>query len=747
MPIIKLNEVELNNIKYPITGLVKPILASVFAPKQVIGDYTKDSDPDISKWIISDQRGGILVEEMDEAVHANRAYWSNCQLGFKGHIVLPTLVTDCGSGELSDKQHVEIFQFDGEIYASFDEFLRVFDNTNTDFNDAVKTLAGNPTDAEKCINILFIACDSLGYYYNPKLFIPDRLIDGGLETWTDANTLTNWTKTGTGTLTQEDLEIQEGLYSAKLVSGAGSGDTFEVYQDISWNSDFAPRKFKVTAKVKASHTTYVDLRIDDGEGITGTNPTGTSWETIECERTLDADATRLRITMRVKESSGARTAYFDDLQFSFTETTDPWCYRDHIEAKFFVEWDAKAFKLDAENQLAYSTDGFTWTNNGKLNLDDDDVNEVFVHRDATGNPIIYAATKKGLYAHDYANAKWIQTELMLPDHNNAGKGAVRWRDACFISAGLDVHKYTVAETATIIPVGLDRDDGLPAKYDGEIVKFIKGYNDMFALVDSSQVSGEGFSGVYAYDAKGWQCKWNASGADNDKAMHTGIVSSAYAYYLWFDHNGKVYRMPLQRGIRNPMKIPTSTYGTTGIHLTPWFDAAWAGDKLALSLVVFCKDTTASDYVLVQYRIDHSDTDFDTGWDTLGTIYAAGDGVETEYTFGSDLGTLFKAIQFRLVLVRGSTTTLTPDVLYMMLKYKRVIPPTWGWRFTIDCTEEHDGLSAQQLLDAVITAAQVKTLVPFVYKDTTYYVEIKSVEGERLTGEGDKGTYNVLVKKL
>jgi len=296
---------------------------------------------------------------------------------------------------------------------------------------------------------------------------------------------------------------------------------------------------------------------------------------------------------------------------------------------------------------------------------------------------------------------------------------------------------------------LDKDDGLPQLYGGEVVKFIKGYNEFFALVNSTYEGTTSYSSVMANDGKGWQSWWT-DGTVNE-AMHTGIVSSVVAHRLWFTAGTAVYWIALQKNIRNPKKVSTFAYSTGGIHITPWFDANWVGQKLALQFKIFCKDTTATESVLVQYRIDHATTAVATTWTTLGTVVAAGDGVETTYTFGSSLGTNFKAIQFKFTLARTNATPATdklksPDVQYAVLEYQKIIKPTWGWAFTIDCNKEYNGRTPNQMLDAVVTAAELEVLTPFLYKDTTYYVRVKSVEGERLTGDGRKGTYNVLVHK-
>lgn len=123
------------------------------------------------------------------------------------------------------------------------------------------------------------------------------------------------------------------------------------------------------------------------------------------------------------------------------------------------------------------------------------------------------------------------------------------------------------------------------------------------------------------------------------------------------------------------------------------------------------------------------------------------GTETTFDFGSSAGTAFKDIQFRLDLARGSTTTSTPDVRYVTLEYNKVIPKVWGWSMILDCTQGCNGVPPKTLLAALVTAAETETLVTFVYRSTTHYVQVMSVDSEELTGDTEKGTYRVFLREV
>ena len=481
----------------------------------------------------------------------------------------------------------------------------------------------------------------------------------------------------------------------------------------------------------------------------------------------------------------------------------------------------------------------------------------------------------------------------MPDHPNGGEGATSWWDAIYISSGLDIRKYVVGASASIVQAGLSKEDGIPEEYNGEIVELVNGENYLYALVDASATSGNSKSGIFAYDDVGWEhvwappttliedCEdaWNelvdgdvtatldtddfqvgsgscklvvATGAgagdilateamsaidlsdhnsvslrikstvaldsgdlqlllDNtaqcaspleaidipavsadtwtkvvltlaaassdtaivsvglkmvvDKgaftvnldqiegqtyngSMKSAIVSSSSsAYALYFGHDSKIYKIDLYRGIRNPHKLPgTFTYGTDGIHMTPWFDAGTAVEsKTAKRVHLFCKGMSANESVIARYRIDHDETDRDTGWTTLGTITSNG---KTTFTFGTnEVGVAFQDLQFRFDLARGGTTTNSPKITAVVLEYLKITKRLWNWNMTIDCMESFDDLTPQEIWAALKVAAESTTLLEFTFRgetdgSETHYVFVHPFNGITQTGENHEGKYNL-----
>jgi hypothetical protein len=92
--VVEPNEIFLNGVYYPTTRPVRSTLASIYPAKVVIGDTTKDSQLRSSIIAWSDWRGGIGINRMEGAGEVNRAWFSECQLRYKNHLVLPGLVTE-----------------------------------------------------------------------------------------------------------------------------------------------------------------------------------------------------------------------------------------------------------------------------------------------------------------------------------------------------------------------------------------------------------------------------------------------------------------------------------------------------------------------------------------------------------------------------------------------------------------------------------------------------------------------------
>ena len=458
-------------------------------------------------------------------------------------------------------------------------------------------------------------------------------------------------------------------------------------------------------------------------------------------------------------------AHYDANGSGYTRFDGSTWTEDATDSQYVAAWDDRLWGISYAGQLWYSIVAGTEVNDAKLPLPAGSVTGLFVARDAGGEPILYAATKKGLFAHDAANSKFIQTELTIPNHPHAGKGTIRWRDSIYMPAGLGVYKYiNQAGGAVLAVTGPDRDDGVPTNQRGTI-KFMTGsHNELFAGLDASTApnitSGDsipyqwqshhgsmvidddtGYSTILGYDDMGWETKWTASSAG--RSLQSLTVSDAYdEYRMWWGFNGEIKFMKIPSDIINPSFVSDFEFAASGVHETPWFNAGQAEvDKLALKLRVEVQDASSTETVAVEYATDYAES-----YTSLGTITS--DGI-TSYTFGSSAGTAFRAIKFKLSLARTTNTgtvnytKLTPDVVSTTLEWRKKLPSKWGHQVQVDINKEYKGKSPKDLRAALLSAIESTTLVEFTFRDDSggtrnYHVDVASATGMEYTGTDERG---------
>tara|TARA_R110002126_G_scaffold2277_1_gene13264 strand:- start:1222 stop:3111 length:1890 start_codon:yes stop_codon:yes gene_type:complete len=453
----------------------------------------------------------------------------------------------------------------------------------------------------------------------------------------------------------------------------------------------------------------------------------------------------------------------------YTFTTDASTFTDMSvsagavrNVEYFAIWHGQLWGIDNEGVLKQWASGpaANPTEKGALPLPDGYVTSLFVYRDASGSPIIYAGTKVGLWAFDETNNRWESTELRLPFHERSGSGTVVWRDAVYFPAGNAIYKYqTGSNTAVVSLVGFDRDHGIPKAYAGQIIKLIGTHNDLLAFVNadtsvsysvfatgrqasgfggsSAVVSGTGASSVLGFNDTAWEVKW--VGGVNI-GLTTGHVGFAYnEYRMWYAIGSDLYWIELSPDVINPEQTTGFEYDTGGGTLeTPWFDGGdAAGNKTAISLRAITSSCSANITVQLSYAVD-----FTESYTSLGTITTNG---TTTYDFASGVGVEFSSIKFKATLASNISVS-SPDLNLIELRWREKIPPKYGFSITIDAAKSFRGSSPKQILDNITTVINTNTLVPFTYKDNdsdrTYYVDLVAASGFEFTGLDERGQIQV-----
>ena len=374
------------------------------------------------------------------------------------------------------------------------------------------------------------------------------------------------------------------------------------------------------------------------------------------------------------------------------------------------------------------------------------------------------------------HAKFVKTEMEFPFHPHAGKGTTRWRDSIYFPSGLGLYKYiNGSNNAVLTVVGPDRDDGLPADNRGTIMLAEGTHNELLVGVDSTTNptvtsadsvpyqwsmhhfgspvidNATGYSSILGYNELGWEAKWVASTAGRKiDAMH---VSNAYSdvnenYRLWWGFDDTVYYMKLPVDIINPSKVTEFEYKSSGNHETPWFNAGQSEiEKLALQLKVEVQDSSSTETVVVQYATDYAES-----YTSMGTINSNG---ITTYTFGSNLGTAFRSIKFKLTLARTTNTSTanylkkSPDVVSMTLIWRKKLEAKWGHQVGVSLNRDYKGKTPKQLRAKLIEAIESSNLVEFTFRDDdstnrNYYVDVTSATGLESTGYDERGSSTIML---
>ncbi|MFA4917126.1 MAG: hypothetical protein WC560_10710 [Syntrophales bacterium] len=755
--VINEGEVLLNSVKYPIEGVVRPQLLSRFPAKIITGDSSYDNQNELSNWIIRNQSGGLGIEEMDESVHADRNLFTNCIVDYPGHIRLPRLATGVTLPTMP---------------AIADGGMEIWTNptTLTNWTAVVKdpdkeSGAGNVYAGTYSAKIDTSGGGGAAYIYQAvttiatiagKRFTFKAYVKTASATMARVAITTDGTA---GTTTYSDYHTGGGTFEQLSVSAVVPSDATYV---------------RVACHCANTGIAYFDA---------ATVPSLTGGTFGLCNFNSNLYLWANTVILKLNTSTGNAFTYVGDVGTAITDmvssinsrmyvavgdTTKYW-YMSTVEvftqapgatslANWFLQWDGKLQEFRTDGTSFYSTDpdagggGATWTAYGTVtDIPAAKLRKSVIYQDTDGNDIIYWPNSIILKAHDATNTKYVDTKVKLSDHPNGAKGCLFWQDALYISQGLQVKKYVIGSTASLTDVGLDRDDGLMAEYNGEIVKLVEGETEMYALVDAAETtSGNCQSTIIGYDGKGWRVIW--SDPDLRQHLYDAIISTAYGYRLWFIYSStpNVAYIDLQRGLKNPSQLSSVLkYATSGIWISPWFDAGTpVYTKCLKQVTTFCKNITATETVVVKYRTNHTNIDRDTGWTTLATLDTTGENNKVETQLASGAGVTFSAIQFRLDLVRGSTTTATPDVQALVSSYLKNTDPTYGWTFTVTCGENYHIKSPKALYEALATAIASETLITFLFRDNastqTHYVKITGFNGIQETGHGYYGKYAVSV---
>lgn len=737
--------ITVNSEKYTLKSSLLSRFISPLPGKVNIGPDEFDNQININTWTIADQRGGLGVSEMDERVHADRYWWSNCITDHKNHLFLPRLATsvtipttgwtltnaDMETG--SPPSNWNTADGGGGAAATFSR------NSGYEGGYGYRIVCAN-SGGDDYGYIHQIASGTAADYQSKIVIVTARI-------WADSSACS--------------LKIDDGLATSTSAHSGGSGwelitvihimhaSANQLQVKAGYLSGDNGLKIAVIDDVKVgtigSFSLFAnfngELYMANGDIISKLNSGRTAFEIVAALPEV--------ITALIPTVNSTLLIYLgDEENYFYMDTDDVFRKTNVTDATRGISWDSKAWKMNADGNWwhAATPNSATpsWTSKAGITDIASQIERLFIGKDANGDDVIYCATNSTLKVYDFTNDKWISTALKLPNHPTGGKGATYWHDGHYLSYGLRIKKYVTGQTATISETGLNRDDGLPSEYNGEITRFLgEGASDnLYALVDSSVTSGNSKSGLYAYDGRGWKCWWIDT--SNNGAMNDVIISGAQSgYAIYWDSGGTLYYIDLHRGLQNvDQLLGTQKFMSTGIHISPWFDAGTqAFDKLFVRLLNFSRLITTSETVVLKYRTDKTNIDIGTGWDTLDTLNTTGQAGKNIKALFSGAGKKFQSIQFALDLASSGANTLSPDVQANVLAYELLTggEGNWVWVFTILYDGAYGPFPGEQQ-ENIETALQLDTLVPIIFRDTTTpkYCRLTLLSQTSQTGSGHIG---------
>lgn len=382
-------------------------------------------------------------------------------------------------------------------------------------------------------------------------------------------------------------------------------------------------------------------------------------------------------------------------------------------SQWICEWNGNLYSLDPNGLLWLTPDLVTWTIKDQLPLPAGEARGLLVFFNADEKPELHAPTRDGLWLYNAdigTTGQWFRTRVTFPRYPTAG-AAAEWRGDLFEASALDVYHWT---GRVVSPTGLSRDDGLPADWQGDIVKLLGTHQWLVAAVGSNPAISpppavQTTSGawrvrilalaasramLFAWTGAAWHPLWMA-GTTGTAVLWLGTTSGAGKRYLVWGSAGTCYRQPLPLGVFNPRETPDWTYADEGELVSGWFDSGKPEVlKVALDFEARLLSASATALAEIYYALDG-----ETCWHSLLTQTV--DHAAAPTLFGPDgEGVLFYKIRCRVVL--RAPLPATPLALdFAVLTYLPEVRRLYGLTATIDLSEPRTSRALEVALQATL----------------------------------------------
>ena len=482
------------------------------------------------------------------------------------------------------------------------------------------------------------------------------------------------------------------------------------------------------------------------------------------------------VTISHPASNGRHTQYLvfahrSGAGSAFTYTSDGRTFHSNTkDARFLTYWGDRLWGMDDDGTLwqgpagPLTTSSSDYIDTAALPLPPGYATSLFVGPDTSGKPIIYAGAKVGLYAHDDANNRFVETPAQWPKHDHGGSGATTWRGVIYAPASRHIYAYSPTRRTFDIAFPRQGEDGLStlAGTRGAITTLIPTHLDLAMIVDglgafftpADIFLWDGRSVMHAHTVPSWM------------SITAAAVSNAYGEYrLWwatddglFGASPNIGYTDLLETLTNPQYGVTSSYSigypdANGLlraqHTYPWFDAGQPEvTKTALRIRVVTQECTATESIEIYVSLDYDES----ASRLIGKITTNGMTTFDLPTQTDPKGIEFKALQIECRLKRGADQTKTPILVSTSLEYRKKIPTKYGFTFDVMLNQEHAGRTPKDMRADLESAAQSPNLVEFTFRDTTgsprtHYVDIVALSASQETGLDPHGTTTVTLEEI
>lgn len=464
-------------------------------------------------------------------------------------------------------------------------------------------------------------------------------------------------------------------------------------------------------------------------------------------------------------------AYLIDTGTTLTESASP---------KFvsFAVFDNKLIGITTGGRMYRTVDGTTWTPYDLTYQLSKSyrIRKIIPYYDRGDRPTLFVLTDRDMWQFDPDGPELFRIDSGWASHKYHAHAACVWNGQLFVATGMSVKRFT---GGTWMPVGLDRDFGLPAEYQGHIVEMVAGLNGLYALVQADGTGSSVYgskSTIHEFSGSGWQCIWSddtevpVSNDDHATLATTAytvtgllITQSAGRQTMVFSTAGtddNVYTGPMNMNDANPRAgiYQGQLFGPGNYYYlqTGEFDADMMGYTKIGNTIQF----TIEEPVSVGVSDDERDT--------FRVLYSAdrGDWVEVcsvlaipgKYTYplgeliaGTSYteGIAYERIEFRFEIQRATSYNADKPMILtnFVHSFLKTVSSNDAFNVAIDVGHAYNGYSPAELSAEIDGLTTIKRFCLLTVGTENYRVFVSQNKGKRGTGDSQIGTRELSIVQI